>query len=238
MSLDNTIYYLTYENLKDTDILFNDIYSNENTNYYFSDDFSKEFYIHLARCGFISTTTIYEDKLYLLPELQFEYAILDFENLHISKKVEKLLKKDTYKFKINTRFEEVLEKIDEYHNPNWLIGDYKKTLIELKKSKDETSPFCIMSIELINKQTDELIAAEVGYKIHDTYTSLTGFCSKEKKYNNYGKLQLVLLALYLKKENYAFWNLGHPYMQYKFDLGAVKYSRNDFLKRWIPKVFL
>ena len=238
MSLDKTIYYLTYENIIDTNILFNDIYSNENTNYYFSDDFSKEFYIHLARCGFISTTTIYEDKLYLLPELQFEYALLDFENLHISKKVEKLIKKDNYIFKINTRFEEVLEKIDEYHNPNWLIGDYHRLLLELKQKDDSLPDFSIISVEIIDKETNELIAAEIGYKIYDTYTSLTGFSSKEKKYNNYGKLQLVLLAKYLEKENYAFWNLGHPYMQYKFDLGAVKYSRDDFLKRWLPKVFI
>ena len=237
MSKDNTIYYLTYENIIDKDILFNDIYSNEDTNYYFSDDFSKDFYIALASCGFICTTTVYEDKLFLLPEMQFEYALLDFEDLHISKKVKKLLKNDNYLFTSNTRFEEVLEKIEEYHNPNWLIGQYKTLLLELFKTYDNND-FKIVSYELIDKESKQLIAAEIGYKIYDTYTSLTGFSSKEKKYNNYGKLQLVLLAQHLQKENFAFWNLGHPYMQYKFDLGAVKYSRNDFLKRWLPKVFI
>ena len=235
MSNDNTIYYLTLENIKDTSILFNDIYSNENINYYFSDDFSKEFYIYLARCGFISTT-IYEDQLYLLPEIQFDYALLDFNNLHISKKVKKLLRKDDYVFTSNTRFEEVLEKLEDYHNPNWLRGEYKTLMIDLFNTYDNND-FKIMSYELIDKQTNKLIAAEIGYKIYDTYTSLTGFSSKEKKYNNYGKLQLTLLALQLQKENFAFWNLGQAYMQYKFDLGAVKYSRNDFLKRWLPKVF-
>jgi len=235
MSNDNTIYYLTLENIKDTSILFNDIYSNENINYYFSDDFSKEFYIYLARCGFISTT-IYEDQLYLLPEIQFDYALLDFNNLHISKKVKKLLRKDDYVFTSNTRFEEVLEKLEDYHNPNWLRGEYKTLMIDLFNTYDNND-FKIISYELIDKQTNKLIAAEIGYKIYDTYTSLTGFSSKEKKYNNYGKLQLTLLALQLQKENFAFWNLGQAYMQYKFDLGAVKYSRNDFLKRWLPKVF-
>jgi len=235
MSDDNTIYYLTLENIKDTNILFNDIYSNENINYYYSDDFSKEFYIYLARCGFISTT-IYEDKLYLLPEIQFDYALLDFNNLHISKKVKKLLRKDDYVFTSNTRFEEVLEKLEDYHNPNWLRGEYKTLMIDLFNTYDNND-FKIISYELIDKQTNKLIAAEIGYKIYDTYTSLTGFSSKEKKYNNYGKLQLTLLALQLQKENFAFWNLGQAYMQYKFDLGAVKYSRNDFLKRWLPKVF-
>ena len=235
MSDDNIIYYLTLENIKDVNVLFNDIYSNENTNYYYSDDFSKEFYIYLARCGFISTS-IYEDELYLLPEIQFEYALLDFKDLHISKKVKKLLKKDNYEFTSNTRFEEVLEKLEDYHNPNWLRGKYKTLIIDLFNTYDNND-FKIMSYELIDKQTNELIAAEIGYKIFDTYTSLTGFSSKDKKYNNYGKLQLTLLALQLQKENFAFWNLGQAFMQYKFDLGAIKYSRNDFLKIWLPKVF-
>ena len=235
MSDDNIIYCLTLENIKDVNVLFNDIYSNENTNYYYSDDFSKEFYIYLARCGFISTS-IYEDELYLLPEIQFEYALLDFKDLHISKKVKKLLKKDNYEFTSNTRFEEVLEKLEDYHNPNWLRGKYKTLIIDLFNTYDNND-FKIMSYELIDKQTNELIAAEIGYKIFDTYTSLTGFSSKDKKYNNYGKLQLTLLALQLQKENFAFWNLGQAFMQYKFDLGAIKYSRNDFLKIWLPKVF-
>ena len=53
---------------------------------------------------------------------------------------------------------------------------------------------------------------------------------------NLKKLQMVLLALYLEKNNYSFWNLGHPYMQYKFDLGAKLYSRDDFLKRWLNSI--
>ena len=93
-----------------------------------------------------------------------------------------------------------------------------------------------MTIEIWDRNSNTLIAWEIGYKISSTYTSLTGFCLKDKKYNNYGKLQLVLLAKYLQKNNYSFWNLGHPYMQYKFDLGAISFSRKEFLKRWISTV--
>ncbi|MEN8717560.1 MAG: hypothetical protein ABF301_02725, partial [Sulfurovum sp.] len=91
------------------------------------------------------------------------------------------------------------------------------------------------SVELSNEK-DELVAAEIGYLIGKTYTSLTGFSSKEKLYKNWGKLQMVLLGKYLEKEKFDFWNLGHPYMQYKFDLGALKYSRIDFLKRWLISI--
>ena len=78
-----------------------------------------------------------------------------------------------------------------------------------------------------------LIAGEIGYKIGKTYTSLSGFSKKDKKYNNWGKLQMILLAKHLEENSFSFWNLGHPYMQYKFDLGAKLYSREDFLEKWL-----
>ena len=93
MEKKNIVYFLTLEDIKDENILFNHIYANEKSNFYLSDDLSKDFYINQALCGFISTSVTIEDKFYLVPEMQFEYAILDFENLHISKKVQKLINK-------------------------------------------------------------------------------------------------------------------------------------------------
>ena len=94
----------------------------------------------------------------------------------------------------------------------------------------------LVSIELYDKNNEKLVSGEIGYMISKTYTSLTGFSSKSKLYNNWGKLQMVLLALYLEENRFDFWNLGHPYMQYKFDLGAKLYSRDDFLKRWLNSI--
>lgn len=205
----------------------------EDLNYYFSDDFDPKFYIQLARCGFLSTSIIEDNKQYLLPEMQFEYAILDFENLNISKSVNKLLQKKDYKFTINTKFNEVTTKLDMYHDKNWLSGKYKNMILEIYNNP--TNQIEVLSIELSN-QNDELIAGEIGYIIGKTYTSLTGFSSKQKKYKNWGKLQMVLLAKFLQKNEFDFWNLGHPYMDYKFDLGALKYSRIDFLKRWLISI--
>ncbi|UTJ06769.1 hypothetical protein [Arcobacter roscoffensis] len=230
MSENNTIYYLQHKDIQDKDILINEIYANTESNYYFSDDFSKDFYTDLCYFGFISTTIIDNDKLFLLPEIQFEYALLYFENLHISKKVKKLINKKEYIFEVDSNIKEVLNKLDEYHNPNWLIGDYKNLLIEL--FKDDSESFKIKTFLVKDKKTKEIIAGEIGYKIGNTYTSLTGFSSKEKKYNNYGTLQLILTAKYLEKENYKLWNLGHPYMEYKYAIGAKRYRREEFLERW------
>lgn len=235
MAKKQILYLIGQEELEDKNILFNYIYPNEKSNYYLSDDFSKDFYIKLAFYGFITTSISFENKFYLLPEIQFEYAILDFENLHISKKIKKLLNQNNFEFSINKDFNLVLENLEKYHKTNWLQDKYKELILSLIDYVHPTINFEIMSVELYDKDTKELIAGEIGYKINSTYTSLTGFSSKEKKYNNWGKLQLVLLAIYLEKKNFSFWNLGHPYMQYKFDLGAMSYSRKEFLKRWLSQ---
>ena len=193
--------------------------------YYWSDDWSEEFYIELAKAGFISTTHETKDGLILLPELQNDYAILDFENLHISQKVKKLMSEKSYEFSINSRFNEVVEKFSTHHKYNWLIKS-------LYVHNDERKAFKVVSFELVDKSSRELIAGEVGYIIANTYTSLSGFSSKEKKYTNYGTLQLILLAQHLQKSGFKFWNLGHPHMEYKKRLGCQTYSRSDFLKRW------
>ena len=200
-------------------------------NYYWSDDWSEEFYVNLAKAGFISTTYDTKDALVLLPELQYSYALLDFKDLHISKKVKKLLKKQDYTFSINTKFDEVLDSISKTHKYNWLKDKY----IEVMKNiytKNNFENFKLVSVELCDKETNELISGEIGYTIGKTYTSLSGFSSREKVHNNYGTLQLVLLARYLQEREFSFWNLGHPHMEYKKRLGAKVYERKNFLQKW------
>jgi len=206
-------------------------------NYYWSDDWSEEFYIELAKAGFISTTYDTINGLVLLPELQYSYALLDFKNLHISSKVKKLMSKNNYKLSFDTRFNEVLQYFSFQHKDNWLKEEYVELLKKLYKKNNEKNNFKILSVELINTETNELIAGEVGYTIGNTYTSLSGFRNKENKYNNYGTLQLVLLAQYLEKNGFLFWNFGHPHMEYKKRLGCEVYSRSEFLERWLKAIF-
>lgn len=220
------------------DVLENEYYFNEllatnlSNEYYWSDDWSPEFYISLAKKGFISVSQDTKEGLILLPELQLHYGILDFKNLHISKKVQKLLKKDDVTLSFNVRFDEIVNKLNQQHKYNWLQGKYAHLMEKLYKDKKLYNNFEIISVALISNYTQELIAGEIGYKIGKTYTSLSGFSSKEKNYNNYGKLQLVLLAKYLQNNGFSFWNLGHPHMEYKQNLGSISYSRAEFLQRW------
>jgi hypothetical protein len=45
-------------------------------------------------------------------------------------------------------------------------------------------------------------------------------------------VQLIQTARWLQRHGFAFWNLGQPYMPYKFTLGAREYPREVFLRRW------
>ena len=137
-----------------------------------------------------------------------------------------------YKLVLNSRFETVLNSFALQHKYNWLKDEYVELLKNLYKNNDKREDFKIISFELISTKTDELIAGEVGYIIKKTYTSLSGFSSREEQHANCGTLQLVLLAQYLEKNEFEFWNLGHPHMPYKKRLGCKVYVREEFLKRW------
>ncbi|MDC0932432.1 hypothetical protein OAR97_01160 [Arcobacteraceae bacterium] len=231
------IYYITQTDIEDKDILINFIYANKDVSYYYTDIYDEDFYINLARIGFISISHTEEGKQYLLPEMQKEYAVMDFKNLHISKKVSKLLKQNhLYSFSISHNIDAVTNGINKYHPDNWMEKDYLDLLYKLKEYKHGYIDFELLSCELTCNLTNTLVAGEIGYRINSTYTSLSGFTIKNKQYNNYGKLQMTLLCQYLEKNNYSFWNMGHPYMQYKLDLGAVILNREDFLVKWLKKV--
>jgi len=222
------IHPLHFEMLCNPFYLQEHVYPDMYKNYYWSEDFSPEYYIAQAKAGFIAVTDFYEERELLLPEMQFSYALLDFENLHISTKVRKLLKKKKLTLHIEENFSEVALHIGLHHKNSWLTPRY----IRMLKATQKLDKTFKLITAVIKEEDGTLIAGEIGYIIGKTYTSLSGFSSKEKKYRNYGNAQLVLLAKYLKNRHFSFWNLGQPYMDYKIALGAKVYERSAFLKRW------
>jgi len=221
------IHHLSYDDITNHKILHEFIYPDMFKNYYWSDDFSAEYYIAKAKAGFIAVTDYYEEEELLLPEIQFSYALLDFDDLHISTKARKLLQKRNLQLEVSQNLDEVVEGINRLHQNNWLTPKYLDTL---KASQGLDENFKVISAFI--RDEDEVVAGEIGYMIGKTYTSLSGFSKREKEYRNYGTAQLILLALYLQENGFAFWNLGQSYMPYKLMLGAKIVEREDFLKRW------
>lgn len=233
------IYNLTTENLLDDQLMYFTIYPNTKLHLYWSADWSENFYIESAYAGFISTCLKIDGSDILLPEIQPHYAVLDWNNLKIHKKVKKIIESEAFKnnnyyVRINSNLTGVIDKLAKYHKDNWLNEKYSDLLHRLMDFSNNTRDFQIISVELCDSTNNEIIAGEAGYTIGATYTSLTGFCDKnDKKHNNFGYLQLVLLAKTLEYHGYHFWNLGHPYMNYKLELGAKITPRQDFLKKWL-----
>jgi Leu/Phe-tRNA-protein transferase len=221
------IHHLSFEEVCDRDYLQELIYPDMYKNYYWSEDFSAAYYIAQAKAGFIAVTDVYESRELLLPEIQFSYALLHFKDLHISKKVAKLIRDKNLTIEIDTNIEEIAEYIDISHKNSWLSKQYTKTL---RATDGVDKNFKIITAYI--EADGDVVAGEIGYVIGKTYTSLSGFSKKESRYKNYGTAQLVLLAQYLQSDGFAFWNLGQPYMDYKIALGAKVYERQAFLKRW------
>jgi len=138
--------YITLEDAVSSETLQKYIYPNLDINYYWSDDFSPQMYIALAKAGFISVTHQHEDQLLLLPEMQKEYAVLDFENLHVSSNVKKLLNKRKYSLSFNTQFNDVIKLIQEAYDPCWIIWEYADLMKELAQSTHDD--FILFSTEL------------------------------------------------------------------------------------------
>ena len=71
--MENTIlgiHKLPFEFLQKPLLLETYIYQNMYKNYYWSDDFTAEYYIAQAKAGFIAVTDYYEEEELLLPEIQ------------------------------------------------------------------------------------------------------------------------------------------------------------------------
>jgi hypothetical protein len=216
------------------------VYPNLAQTYYWSSDWDPDFYVALARAGFISIS--HRDPRLgpvLLPELQAGYAVLDWENLHVTSRVRRLrsserLAAEGIELRIVEGCERVLERVLDQHgrSRSWLTEPYRALLGRLPTG--DCSEFALHGIELWCRERDYLIAGELGYSIGRTYTSLSGFCTPgDPRWRSFGTLQLVLLAERLRECGYAFWNLGHPSQPYKKAVGARVIRRTPFLERWI-----
>ena len=226
------ILYLAHDDLKDVRTLYHYIYPNMDLNYYVSDDFSPSFYVDLAKAGFITIGHRERGVEYLLPEMQFAYAVLDFCDLHRSRNVMKLQRQPhRYRFSLAVPLHDVVAGMRQTYPDCWIHPQYAAMLDTLQHW--EGGDFSLMTCGLYCPASGQLVAGELGYRIGRTYTSLGGFTTRQKRYNHFGTLQLVLLARHLESQGYAFWNLGHPYMQYKLDLGARVLAREAFLARWL-----
>lgn len=214
------------------------IYENEHLSHYWSTDWSAEFYVALAKAGFISTYFHHpEIGGILLPEIQEEYAVLDWEDFRIGTTMRRWMKskacsEQEFQLQFNCSLSPILTGIATAHGPrNWLRNEYAELLLQLE-GNNSFPGFRLIPVALVNRD-GEVVAGEIGYRVGNVYTSLTGFMKRDDpRWNHTGKLQLHRLGKNLQTAGFEFWNLGHPHMDYKKSLGAKTIGRQAFLRRW------
>ena len=231
------IYYLPAEALS-PELLTQVVYPAE-FELYWSDCWEPEFYSALAQAGFISTCVQEGDAYFLLPEMQSAYAVLDWENLHVSRQARRLihsgeLARRGMVVRFNAQVDAVLQGLNQaWATSSWFHPPYQDMMRQL--AAQENSGVQVLAVELWSHTQQELVAGELGYIIGQTWTSLSGFMQRVTgDWNQYGTIQLLGLAKILQQAGFAFWNLGHPYMDYKTRLGACILPRAAFLERWLP----
>jgi len=215
------------------------IYRNPETGYY-SYIWSPEFYIKIAKAGFIPFCKSFPHLgQCLTPEIQDHTIVLDLKNRHCERSMKRWQRSARFadqKYRLSFDHDpwEIVAGIQKTHGEEvWLRGRY----IELLDQLVEIGPredFRLVTVGLLARDGD-LIAGEVGYEVGNFYTSLSGYFDRGNRIDNHaGKLQLHLLAEELENRGIKFWNLCQPPMPYKFQLGAKEIPRAEFLKLWPP----
>lgn len=246
------------ENAVRNSLIFDFLREDLKTHYYATKIWEPNWYAQLSYRGFISVSLEREEGNYLLPELQRHYSAIWLNRnptedgvLHIPKKARKRAKK--FFLQVDKEFALVWKGIQDLHkDKNWVIEDYWNLFSRIKKVDEEEdgvriglddtrARFRPVSVKLLNFK-GEVAGGEFGYTIGSTYTSLSGFCKREKRFNGAGIVQLCALGRLLEKNGYRVWNMGHPFragkteseasMMYKKTIGAVVVARDEFLKAW------
>jgi Leu/Phe-tRNA-protein transferase len=228
--------------------IMDQIYSDMSRDYYMSTDWSVDFYMVQAIRGLIAVGhEVGSDLEILLPQMQRSYCLFDWENISRNKCILKQIRNrfNNFRIRINHDPKAAVCNIHEFHGrKSWLSAKYREILeklfvrgtfvIEGIPTTSRSIVFRMCSIEMYSP-SDELVAAELGYVIGGTFTSLTGFCLRQKGVS-IGKVQILALAKLLSVCGFQFLNMGQPpergCMQYKTELGGVEFLREAFLRRW------
>jgi Leu/Phe-tRNA-protein transferase len=184
-------------------------------------DFTPAFIAEACYHGYLPMGEQVAELPVLLIKSHQQRCVLDFANLHLSRKLKRYARGLT--LTINQNFAACLTAIAHHHTPTWLIEPLCAAFIQLHQHPRHQ--VALHSIEIYNDH--QLVAGEVGYSTGAIYTSLAGFHNQ----NGAGSVQLALLGQILARSGFAFWDLGMD-LPYKRHLGANIVTRQSFLARW------
>jgi Leu/Phe-tRNA-protein transferase len=161
------------------------------------------------------------ERFILLPKYHSTRNVLFFDELHVSKTVERIMRRESteYDLRVNSNYDEIVKHCVNHHGEEWLTKPLLKSILRIRN--DTSSPVQPCSFELYHKGA--LCAGEFGVKVGAVYTSYSGYHEE----NSSGTIQMILTARYLQKNGFLFWDLGMP-LKYKYKLGAHDVGIKEF----------
>jgi Leu/Phe-tRNA-protein transferase len=192
-------------------------------------DFSPDFIARLMAAGFLVMSAKFvnapdEDapeaagQYILLPKLHLTRSALFFDRLHIKKSIKRFLNR--YELRYDADFDFIVNRCQEIHGDDWLTGPLVSAIKNIRQNRLHR----VYPVSFALYRNDKLVAGEFGVRVGKVYTSYSGYYDE----SNAGTVQLILTALWLRENGFAFFDLGMP-MEYKTDLGATDISPEDFV---------
>jgi len=160
----------------------------------------------------------------LLPKLHLVRSVLFFPELHIKKSVRCFL--PLYELRVNEDFDFILDKCVEIHGADWLTPPLVGILKSLSRNDGSyRRQTRVKPVSFAVYREGKLIAGEIGVVIGRVYTSYSGYYEED----NAGTVQMILMAQWLEKTGFDFFDFGMP-LDYKTALGARNIEPRRFVE--------
>ncbi len=165
-----------------------------------------------------------------------ERGVLDFKDLHIPQSLAKLIKKDLYTFKMNTRFDEVIEQCSlvprKNQNGTWITDEMQ---LAYKELYDEGHILCIECYKKNSKDEETLVGGLYGVLVAGVFSGESMFGLE----SNVSKLCVIEVTKRLQ-------GIGLEWMDIQMvtpvleSLGGKYISREEYKQRLdaVHKIFI
>lgn len=173
--------------------------------------------------GYIPMGAIVEDVPFLLIKLHQWRSVLSLGALRVGKTVRRNCR--DLDLVMDTDFDRSLDATHSAHPESWLHDSLRRGYSELHRSDPDSAAPTVRfhAIELL--AGSQVVAGEIGYVTGRLYTSASGYYRR----SGAGSVQLVALALQLRRSGFSYWDLGMD-LPYKRALGAEIVPRAEFLQ--------
>jgi len=154
----------------------------------------------------------------------YERGVLDFKDLHVSKTLQKLIRKDLYEFRFNTCFDQVIEHCSRVprkgQKGTWITPKMKSAYLKLFEMN------LVLSVECFRKDSGKLVGGLYGVLLANVMSGESMFGLED----NVSKL-CVIETVRLLKERGLDWmdiQMVTPVME---SLGGKLVSRSEYIER-------